>query len=156
MKVKFVVVGKTDAQYIREAVAVYTDRLAHYMPFEMHCIPDPKNAGKMNEMQLKTQEAASILDCLSAGDELILLDEKGETYSSVAFSALISRKLNQGVRRLVFVAGGPYGFADSVYAKASSLLSLSKMTFTHQMVRLIFVEQLYRACTIIKGEKYHH
>ncbi|MDR2423444.1 MAG: 23S rRNA (pseudouridine(1915)-N(3))-methyltransferase RlmH [Prevotellaceae bacterium] len=156
MKIKFIVVGKTDAKYIQEAVSVYLDRLGHYVPFEMHCIPDPKNAGKMNELQLKTQEATAILECLSAGDELILLDEKGETLSSVEFASMISKKINYGVRRLVFVSGGPYGFADAIYEKSSLLLSLSKMTFTHQMVRLIFVEQLYRAFTIIKGEKYHH
>lgn len=156
MKIKFIVVGKTDADYFRNAISVYENRLKHYIPFELICLPDIKNAGKLSESQLKNKEGENILAQLNSGDELVLLDEKGETYSSSEFSSLLSKKINAGNRCSVFVAGGAYGFSGDVYAKASSMISLSRMTFTHQMVRLIFVEQLYRAFTIMKGEPYHH
>jgi 23S rRNA (pseudouridine1915-N3)-methyltransferase len=112
--------------------------------------------GKLNESQLKIKEGQNILSQLNPGDELILLDEKGETCSSSEFSLLLSKKINAGSKCMAFVAGGAFGFSDEVYAKATSMISLSRMTFTHQMVRLIFIEQLYRAFTIIKGEAYHH
>jgi 23S rRNA (pseudouridine1915-N3)-methyltransferase len=156
MRIKFLVIGKTDAKYFKEAISVYENRLKHYIPFDLVCLPDAKNAGKLSESQLKNKEGENILAQLNSGDELILLDEKGETYSSPEFSALLSRKINAGSRCIVFVAGGAYGFSEDVYAKAASRISLSRMTFTHQMVRLIFVEQLYRAFTILKGESYHH
>jgi 23S rRNA (pseudouridine1915-N3)-methyltransferase len=156
VKIKFIVTGKTDAGYLKEAISVYENRLKHYIPFEMIYIPDVKNAGNLNESQLKNKEGKNILTQLNSGDELILLDEKGETCSSSEFSCLISKKINAGNRCVAFVAGGAYGFSDEIYAKASSMVALSRMTFTHQMVRLIFVEQLYRAFTIIKGESYHH
>ncbi|MDR1338963.1 MAG: 23S rRNA (pseudouridine(1915)-N(3))-methyltransferase RlmH [Prevotellaceae bacterium] len=156
MKIKFIVTGKTNTGYLREAISVYENRLKHYIPFELICIPDVKNAGNLNESQLKDREGKSILAQLNFGDELILLDEKGGMCSSSEFSLLLSKKINAGSRCIVFVAGGAYGFSDEIYAKASSMISLSRMTFTHQMVRLIFVEQLYRAFTIIKGEAYHH
>jgi 23S rRNA (pseudouridine1915-N3)-methyltransferase len=156
VKIKFIVVGKTDTGYLREAISVYENRLRHYISFELICIPDIKNMGKLNEFQLKIKEGQNILSQLNSGDELVLLDEKGETCSSLEFSLLLSKKINTGVRCMVFVAGGAYGFSDEVYARATSMISLSRMTFTHQMVRLIFIEQLYRAFTIIKGEAYHH
>jgi 23S rRNA (pseudouridine1915-N3)-methyltransferase len=156
VKIRFIVVGKTDAGYLREAISVYENRLKHYIPFEMVCIPDVKYTGKMSESQLKNKEGKSIFTQLNSGDELILLDEKGKTFSSPEFSLLLSKKINAGSKCVVFVAGGAYGFSDEVYAKASSMISLSRMTFTHQTVRLIFVEQLYRAFTIMKGESYHH
>jgi 23S rRNA (pseudouridine1915-N3)-methyltransferase len=156
VKIKFIVVGKTDAGYLREAIAVYENRLKHYIPFELICIPDVKSAGKLNELHLKSQEGKNILSRLNSGDELVLLDEKGKAYSSPEFSLVLSKKINTGSKCVVFVAGGAYGFSDEIYAKASSMISLSKMTFTHQMVRLIFIEQLYRAFTIMKGEAYHH
>jgi 23S rRNA (pseudouridine1915-N3)-methyltransferase len=156
MKIKFIVVGKTDAGYLREAISVYENRLKYYIPFELICIPDIKNAGKLSESQLKSMEGKNILSHLNSGDELILLDEKGNACSSPEFSFMLSKKINAGVKCIAFVAGGAYGFSEEVYAKASSMISLSKMTFTHQMVRLIFVEQLYRAFTIMKGESYHH
>jgi 23S rRNA (pseudouridine1915-N3)-methyltransferase len=156
VKIKFVAVGKTDAGYLREAISVYENRLKHYIPFELICVPDVKNAGKLNESQLKCMEGKNILSQLNSGDELILLDEKGNACSSPEFSLMLSKKINAGVRCVTFVAGGAYGFSDEVYAQASSMISLSKMTFTHQMARLIFVEQLYRAFTIMKGEAYHH
>lgn len=135
---------------------MYESRLNRYIPFEMICIPDVKNSGKLSESQLKSREGKNILVQLNPGDELILLDEKGKTCSSSEFSLLLSGKINAGNKRLIFAAGGAYGFSDEVYARASSMISLSRMTFTHQMVRLIFVEQLYRAFTIMKGEPYHH
>jgi 23S rRNA (pseudouridine1915-N3)-methyltransferase len=156
VKIKFIVVGKTNTEYLREAISVYENRLKHYIPFELICIPEVKNIGKLNESQLKSKEGKSILLQLNLGDELVLLDEKGETCSSSEFSLWLSKKINAGSRCIAFVAGGAYGFSDEVYAKASSMISLSQMTFTHQMVRLIFIEQLYRAFTIMKGESYHH
>jgi 23S rRNA (pseudouridine1915-N3)-methyltransferase len=156
MKIKFIVTGKTDTEYLRNAISVYERRLQHYISFELIHIPDIKNSGKLSESQLKCKEGENILAQLNSGDELVLLDEKGETYSSSEFSLLISRKINAGNKTIVFVAGGAYGFSQDVYDKAVSLISLSRMTFTHQMVRLIFVEQLYRAFTILRGEPYHH
>jgi 23S rRNA (pseudouridine1915-N3)-methyltransferase len=156
VKIKFIVVGKTDTEYLRAAISVYENRLKHYIPFESICIPDVKNSGKLSESQLKSKEGKNILARLNSGDELILLDEKGKTCSSSEFSLMLSGKISAGNKCTVFVAGGAYGFSDEVYAKASSMISLSQMTFTHQMVRLIFVEQLYRAFTIMKGESYHH
>jgi 23S rRNA (pseudouridine1915-N3)-methyltransferase len=156
MKLKLIVVGKTDTGYLREAISVYENRLKHYIPFELICIPEVKNAGKLNETQLKNAEGKNILSRLNLGDELVLLDEKGQTCSSPEFSLMLSKKINAGSKCVVFVAGGAYGFSDEVYAKASSMISLSKMTFTHQMARLIFIEQLYRAFTIMNGESYHH
>ncbi|MDR1582784.1 MAG: 23S rRNA (pseudouridine(1915)-N(3))-methyltransferase RlmH [Prevotellaceae bacterium] len=156
MKVKFVVVGKTDTGYLQEAISMYENRLKHYIPFELICIPDVKNFGKLNESQLKSREGKSILAQLNSGDELILLDEKGKSFSSLEFSLFLSKKIIAGNKCIVFAAGGAYGFSDEVYNNASSMIALSQMTFTHQMVRLIFVEQLYRAFTIMKGEAYHH
>jgi 23S rRNA (pseudouridine1915-N3)-methyltransferase len=156
VKIKFIVVGKTDKGYFQEAISVYENRLRHYISFELICIPDVKNMGKLNESHLKIKEGQNILSQLNPGDELVLLDEKGETCSSLEFSLLLSKKINTGVRCMVFVVGGAYGFSDEVYTKATSMISLSRMTFTHQMARLIFIEQLYRAFTIIKGEAYHH
>jgi 23S rRNA (pseudouridine1915-N3)-methyltransferase len=156
VKIKFVAVGKTDNEYFRNAISIYEIRLKHYISFELVCTPDVKNAGKLSAVQLKSKEGENILAQLNSGDELVLLDEKGETYSSSEFSLLLSKKINAGNRCIVFAAGGAYGFSKDVYAKASSMISLSRMTFTHQMVRLIFVEQLYRAFTIIRGEPYHH
>jgi 23S rRNA (pseudouridine1915-N3)-methyltransferase len=156
VKIKFIVTGKTDAGYLREAISVYENRLKHYISFEMICIPDVRNSGKLSESQLKSMEGKNILAQLNSGDELVLLDEKGETCSSSEFSFLLSKKMNAGNKCIAFAAGGAFGFSDEVYSEASSMISLSQMTFTHQMVRLIFIEQLYRAFTIMKGESYHH
>jgi 23S rRNA (pseudouridine1915-N3)-methyltransferase len=156
VKIKFIVTGKTDAEYLRGAISAYENRLKHYIPFELICIPDVKNAGKLSESQLKNKEGKNILSQLNSGDELVLLDEKGETCSSSEFSSFLAKKINAGTKCIAFVAGGAYGFSDEVYNNASSMIALSRMTFTHQMVRLIFVEQLYRAFTIMKGEAYHH
>ncbi|MCF8370009.1 MAG: 23S rRNA (pseudouridine(1915)-N(3))-methyltransferase RlmH [Bacteroidales bacterium] len=156
MKITLLLIGKTDKSYIKEAVEVYAKRLVHYIPFEMQVIPDIKNAKKQSTDQLKQKEGEAILSALSPGAELILLDEGGKEFSSTGFAALLEKKMITGTRQLCFVIGGAYGFSPEVYQKADMKFSLSKMTFSHQMVRMIFVEQLYRAFTIIKGEPYHH
>ncbi len=156
MKILFLVIGKTDESYLETGIYKYIKRLEHYIPFEMKIIPDIKNRKTLTEEQQKKAEGDLILSQLSSGDDLILLDENGKTFSSVAFSQWIEKQMNSGNKRIIFVVGGPYGFSKEVYAKARFKISLSEMTFSHQMIRLIFVEQLYRAFTIIKGEPYHH
>ena len=156
MKIVFLVIGKTDESYLDTGILKYIKRLEHYVPFEMKIIPDIKNRKTLTEDQQKKAEGELILSNINIGDDLVLLDENGKTFSSVAFSQWIEKQMNIGSKRMVFVVGGPYGFSKEVYAKAKFKVSLSEMTFSHQMIRLIFVEQLYRAFTIIKGEPYHH
>jgi Uncharacterized conserved protein len=156
MKILLLVIGKTDEKYLEEGIAKYTGRLSHYVPFELKVIPDIKNRKALSEEQQKKAEGDLLLAQFQAGDEFVLLDENGKTFTSCAFSAMLEKQMLAGIKRLVFVIGGPYGFSAEVYAKTKSKLSLSLMTFSHQMVRLIFVEQLYRAFTIMKGEPYHH
>ena len=156
MKIVFLVIGKTDESYLDTGISKYIKRLEHYVPFEMKIIPDIKNRKTLTEEQQKKAEGELILSNINVGDDLVLLDENGKTFSSVAFSQWIEKQMNIGSKRMVFVVGGPYGFSKEVYAKAKFKISLSEMTFSHQMIRLIFVEQLYRAFTIIKGEPYHH
>lgn len=150
-------VGKTVEDYLKVGTNIYGDRLVHYLTFSQEIIPDLKNAKSLSEDEIKKQEGKMIIDRLTPSDMLILLDERGKEYSSVEFAVYLE-KLGQtaGNRQIVFLIGGPYGFSDDVYKRAESKVSLSKMTYSHQMVRLIFLEQLYRACTIIKGEPYHH
>ncbi|MBE6337248.1 MAG: 23S rRNA (pseudouridine(1915)-N(3))-methyltransferase RlmH [Lentimicrobiaceae bacterium] len=156
MKIVFLVIGKTDESYLDTGILKYIKRLEHYVPFEMKIIPDIKNRKTLTEEQQKKAEGEFILSNINIGDDLVLLDENGKTFSSVAFSQWIEKQMNIGSKRMIFVVGGPYGFSKEVYAKAKFKISLSEMTFSHQMIRLIFVEQLYRAFTIIKGEPYHH
>lgn len=156
MKIALVVIGKTDAGYFVEAIDEYKSRLVHYIPFEMEVIPDLKNVKNLSESQQKEKEGESILKSLQAGDYLVLLDDKGKEFTSMQFSAYLEKKMHTVARRLVFVVGGPYGFSEAVYRAASEKISLSKMTFSHQMIRLIFVEQVYRAMTILNHEPYHH
>ncbi len=156
MKVTLLTIGKTDAGYFVEAINEYTKRLTHYIPFEIQIIPDIKNTKKLSEEQQKEQEGDLILKNLQAGDYIVLLDEKGKEYTSMQFATYMEKKTINVAKRLIFIIGGPYGFSQSVYDKANEKLTLSKMTFTHQMVRLVFVEQLYRAMTIINNEPYHH
>lgn len=156
MKILFLVIGKTDESYLDTGILKYIKRLEHYVPFEMKIIPDIKNRKTLTEEQQKKAEGELILSNINIGDDLVLLDENGKTFSSVAFSQWIEKQMNIGSKRMIFVVGGPYGFSKEVYAKAKFKISLSEMTFSHQMIRLIFVEQLYRAFTIIKGEPYHH
>ncbi|SHE40077.1 23S rRNA (pseudouridine(1915)-N(3))-methyltransferase RlmH [Dysgonomonas macrotermitis] len=156
MKISLLVIGKTDAGYFVEAIKEYENRLKHYIPFEMQVIPDIKNVRSMSEEQQKEKEGDLILKCLQPGDYIVLLDERGKEFSSVGFSGYIEKKSHTVNKRLVFVIGGPYGFAQTIYEKASERISLSRMTFSHQMIRLIFIEQLYRAMTILNNEPYHH
>lgn len=156
MKITLLVIGKTDARYLAEAVDEYKSRLAHYLPFELAVIPDVKNVRNLSEMQQKEREGELILKALQAGDYLVLLDEGGREFSSTEFAAYIEKKMHSVLKRLVFVIGGPYGFSEAVYRAAQEKISLSRMTFSHQMVRLIFVEQVYRAMTILNNEPYHH
>lgn len=156
MKTCLLVIGKTDAAYIREGIAEYEKRLTRYLPYEMKVLPDVKNAKHMAEALQKEKEGEMILEQLQATDYVVLLDEKGKQYTSVGFSEYLAQKMLGGIKRLVFVIGGPYGFAEMVYRRANDKISLSKMTFSHQMVRMIFAEQIYRAMTILKGEPYHH
>ncbi len=156
MKITLLVIGKTDAGYFIDAVSEYQKRLEHYIPFEIQVIPDIKNTKSLTADQQKEKEGELILRSLQAGDYLVLLDDKGKEYTSMQFAAYIEKKTHTVAKRLVFLIGGPYGFARSVYDKANEKLTLSRMTFSHQMVRLIFVEQLYRAMTILNNEPYHH
>lgn len=156
MNIVLLTVGKTEASYWKEALAEYQRRLQHYVPFELQALPEVKNTKKMTMSQQKTQEGVLIRKAMQAGDWFVLLDEQGKEYTSMEFAAYLEKKIQIVSRRLVFVIGGPYGFSDEVYQMASERLSLSKMTFSHQMIRPIFVEQLYRAMTILRGEPYHH
>ena len=156
MKIKLIVVGKTNATYLIEGEKEYEKRLKHYCKLEEILIPDVKKGGRPSIMNLKKREGDLILSKLDNTDYLILLDDKGKGFSSTEFAALIQQKMISSVNTLVFVVGGAFGFSDEVYQRANAKLSLSKMTFSHQMVRLIFKEQLYRAFSILKGEKYHH
>ena len=150
------VIGKTDEAYLETGIAKYISRLEHYAQFEMKVIPDIKNRKTLSESQQKKLEGELLLAQFMAGDEIVLLDENGKTFSSRSFSQWLERQMNTACKRLVFVIGGPYGFSQEVYDHANAKISLSEMTFSHQMVRLVFTEQLYRAFTILKGEQYHH
>ena len=156
MKILFLVIGKTDEDYLVTGIKKYVGRLGHYVPFEMKELPDIRNRKTLNEEQQKKAESFLLLSQLQPGDQVVLLDERGKSHTSVEFSEILEKQMASGVKRLVFVVGGPYGFSQDVYDRADSMLSLSPMTFSHQMVRLIFLEQLYRAFTILKGEPYHH
>jgi 23S rRNA (pseudouridine1915-N3)-methyltransferase len=156
MKIAAWCIGKTAFAYLDEGIALYAKRLQHYAPFEWTVLPDIKNAKHLTTDQIKEQEGALVLAKLLPDDFLLLLDERGKAYTSPAFAAYLEQRLVQSPRRMVFLIGGAYGFSDAVYARANGQLSLSSMTFSHQMVRLFFIEQLYRAFTIIKGEPYHH
>lgn len=156
MKICLLVIGKTDETYLQQGIDLFLKRIPHYISFEMKVIPDLKNSRNLSEQQQKEKEGELILQQKSSYDELFLLDEQGVEFSSVEFARFMEKRMISGIKRLVIVIGGPYGFSDSVYAQATGKISLSKMTFSHQMVRLIFVEQLYRAFTILKGEPYHH
>ena len=156
MKISLIVIGKTDASYFVDAINEYKNRLVHYIPFEMEVIPDIKNVKNLREEQQKEKEGELILKMLQTGDYLVLLDEHGKSFTSMEFATYLERKMHVVSKRLVFVIGGPYGFSEAVYKAASEKISLSKMTFSHQMIRLIFVEQIYRAMTILNNEPYHH
>lgn len=156
MKIIFLVTGKTTEEYARKSIKVFEARLKHYLPFEIVYLPEIKTSAKLSEQQQKQREAALLEPWIKPENTLVLLDERGHEYRSEDFAAYLQKKMNTGLRKLVFVCGGPYGFDESVYNQVNERLSLSKMTFSHQMVRVFFVEQLYRAMTILRGEPYHH
>ena len=156
MTIKLLAIGKIDSGQLQELIEVYEKRLQHYVNFEIDIIPDLKKTKNLSEDQQKEKEGKLILKKLAPTDVLVLFDEKGKQFSSVEFSQYLQKKMNSGIKQLVFLIGGPYGFSNAVYAKASSKISLSKMTFSHQMVRLFITEQVYRAFTILKNEPYHH
>ena len=156
MKIDLVAVGKPVDKNFIASIKEYVNRLSHYAQFSFIEIPELKNTKNLSEEQQKQKEEELIMQVVSANDELILLDEHGTEFTSVGFSEYLQKKMNAGGKRLVFLIGGPYGFSPNVYKRANGKVSLSKMTFSHQMIRLIFVEQIYRAFTILKGEPYHH
>lgn len=155
MKTLLILIGKTVDKHFAAGISDYVERIGHYMPFDLVTIPELKNTKSLTEEQQKTLEGELIMKQLQPSDTVVLLDEHGRELRSVEFAQWLEQKRNTA-RRLVFIVGGPYGFSKDVYARANEQLSLSKMTFSHQMIRLIFTEQVYRACTIIKGEPYHH
>ena len=155
MKTILILVGKTTDKHFQAGISDYADRITHYMPFDIVTIPELKNTKSLSEEQQKTMEGELILKQLQPSDTLVLLDEHGKELRSIELAKWLEQK-QQTARRLGFVIGGPYGFSEAVYNRANEKLSLSKLTFSHQMVRLVFTEQIYRACTIIKGEPYHH
>lgn len=156
MKILLLVIGKTDEDYLATGIKKYVGRLGHYASFELKEIPDIRNRKTLSEEQQKKVESFLLLQHLQPSDQVVLLDERGKQHTSIEFSEQMEKWSVAGVKRLAFVIGGPYGFSQEVYDRADAQMSLSPMTFSHQMVRLIFVEQLYRAFTILKGERYHH
>lgn len=156
MKIKLLSVGKTEEAYLKEGTAIYEGRLKRYLPYENIVLPALKNARNMPVEEQKRREGELIIQAVSAADIMILLDENGKEHSSVEFAAMLRQHMNSGIKNLIFVIGGPYGFSAELYKRANGRLSLSRMTFSHQMVRLFFTEQLYRAMTILNNEPYHH
>ena len=156
MKIKLITIGKTDNKQLGALIEDYKKRIGFYIKFQIEIIPDIKNVKNLSEAQQKQKEGELILGKINTTDALILLDENGKQFNSIEFSKYLQKHMNSGIKQLVFVIGGPYGFSDDVYKKANGKISLSKMTFSHQMVRLFFTEQLYRGFTILRNEPYHH
>lgn len=156
MKITLLTVGKTDKDWVRQGMDIYVSRLKHYIPFSVVEIPELKNVSALTKDQIKTREGELILKNIRPTDDLVLLDERGKEYTSVELAKVIQDKISYVGKDIVYVIGGAYGFSDAVYQRADSKMSLSRMTFSHQMVRAIFVEQIYRAFTIVRGEPYHH
>ncbi len=156
MNITLLVVGKTDSRPVTDLTAVYVDRLKHYIPFDIQVIPDVKRTSRTTELQQKAMEGEQILKQITPSDALVLLDERGKELSSMEFADWMQKYMLSGIKRLVLCVGGPYGFCDDVYARANGKISLSRMTFSHQMIRPFVVEQIYRAFTILHNEPYHH
>jgi len=156
MKIEFWVVGKTSFSYLNEGMEIYEKRLRKYVPFKSVILPDIKNTKNLSHEVLKEKEGQVILNKLEKGDLLILLDENGKTFTSEKFAEWLNQKLQHSARKMIFLVGGAYGFSDAVYERSQQKVALSSMTFSHQMVRLFFIEQFYRALTILKNEPYHH
>ena len=156
MKITLLVVGKTNDPHFIAGIEEYAKRIRHYLPFDIEVIPELRNTKSLSEEQQKEKEADLLLKAFQPGDHIVLLDEHGREHRSVEFAAWMEKRMAAGLKRMVFVVGGPYGFSPRIYEKANEKVSLSRMTFSHQMIRLIFTEQIYRAMTIINGEPYHH
>jgi 23S rRNA (pseudouridine1915-N3)-methyltransferase len=156
MTIELIAIGKTDSKELQRLIAIYTKRLGRYIKFELQLIPDIKNSKNLSEFEQKRREGEVIIKRLEPTDVVVLLDENGRTFSSVEFADYLQKQMNTGIKKLVFVIGGPYGFSEELFARAKERLSLSKMTFSHQMVRLFFIEQIYRGFTILRNEPYHH
>lgn len=156
VKVELVFVGKTSKNYFQDAIEEYTKRILRYTSFEVRVIPDVKNAKNLSESQLKDLEGNAILKQIETSDFVVLLDDKGKSFTSKEMAFWLEQKQNQSIKKVIFVIGGAYGFSESVYARSNEKISLSKLTFSHQIVRPIFLEQLYRCFSIINGEPYHH
>lgn len=156
MKITLLTVGKTDRDWVKQGLDIYVSRLSHYIPFSITEIPELKKVAALTKEQIKNKEGELILKNIRPADDVILLDERGKEFSSMEFAKILQDKISYVGKDIVFVIGGAYGFSEDVYRRADSKISLSKMTFSHQMVRAIFTEQLYRAFTIMKGEPYHH
>ena len=156
MKIKVLILGKTDAKALKELIQKYESRLRHYIPFSMEIIPDLKNTKNLSISLQKEKEGQLILNKINTSDRLFLLDEKGKDYDSIEFSMFLQKQMNSGLKQMVIAIGGPYGFSEAVYKSAHGKISFSKMTFSHQMIRLFVVEQLYRGMSILKNEPYHH
>jgi 23S rRNA (pseudouridine1915-N3)-methyltransferase len=156
MKIKLLAIGKTDSKDLQPVIEEYSKRLSFYVSFNFEIIPDIKNAKNLSKKQQKIAEGNELLKRIEKSDTIIILDEKGKTFSSVEFSVFLQKKMNSGLKNLIFMIGGPYGFSEEIYQRANAKISLSTMTFSHQMVRLFFIEQLYRGFTILRNEPYHH
>jgi 23S rRNA (pseudouridine1915-N3)-methyltransferase len=156
VKIQLIVIGKTNQDFVRQGLNEFCNRLTHYLPFELEIIPDIKNTKHLSSKQQKEKEGELILQSFQTGDYIVLLDEEGKEFTSTKFAGYIEKKIHTGLKRLVFVVGGAYGFSSAIYEAAHEKMALSKMTFPHQLVRLIFIEQLYRAMTILNNEPYHH
>lgn len=156
MTIRLIAIGKTDNRELTLLLDTYIKRLSFYIKFSLEIIPDIKNSKNLSEGQQKQKEGELILNRLNPTDVLILLDENGKQFNSIGFSSYLQKHMNSGIKHLVFIIGGPYGFSEEIYKKANGKISLSKMTFSHQMIRLFFIEQLYRGFTILKNEPYHH
>jgi 23S rRNA (pseudouridine1915-N3)-methyltransferase len=156
MNIKLIAIGKTDSKALQSLIEDYSKRLSFYIKFDLEIISDVKNVKNLSEVLQKEKEGELILSKLNPSDQLILLDENGTTFSSLAFADYLQKKMNSGIKTLVLVIGGPYGFSEEVYKRAKGKISLSQMTFSHQMVRLFCIEQLYRGFTILRNEPYHH
>ncbi|WP_298533408.1 23S rRNA (pseudouridine(1915)-N(3))-methyltransferase RlmH [uncultured Algibacter sp.] len=156
MTIRLIAIGKTDNKQLTALIDTYIKRLSFYIKFSFDVIPDIKNSKNLSEAQQKQKEGELILNKLKPTDILVLLDENGKQLDSILFSSYLQKHMNSGIKQLVFAIGGPYGFSEDIYKKANGKISLSKMTFSHQMIRLFFIEQLYRGFTILKNEPYHH
>ncbi len=156
MKITLLTIGKTEDKYLIEGIEIYLKRLKHYIPFRIIEIPELKNTKSLSQEQQKIREGELIFKIIQTTDQVILLDENGKEFTSRGFSVYLNKKMVAGLQHLVFIVGGPYGFSNEIYERSNDKVSLSKMTLSHQMIRLFFAEQLYRTCTILKGEPYHH